>query len=103
VVDKTSNSIDYFDSVGREAPQEVRDLAAGLGFHLNCALTDATRWQQKGDGWRCGYYTLNYLQQRSEGISNAQLVQPDVNGITDFRIYLQGIYNRFEPHCGFND
>lgn len=104
VIDKVNGRLEYFDSVGREPTQDVLDLATALGYQLVTVLNQRTKWQN--DGWRCGLYTLKYLELRTlnevEEIQTIEdLRQPHTEAITAFRGQMQRKYNRYETNYGF--
>lgn len=106
MIDKTSGTIEYFDSVGRQPGPDVTAFAGLLGYQLVQVLDQESKWQQ--DGWRCGLYTLQYLQLRlAEGhsLEDIQCFEEyrchTKDAITAFRGKLQNKYNRYQPNYGF--
>lgn len=100
--------IEYFNSVGKPAPKDIRQLATNLALRLDEVLDDTTRWQR--DGYRCGYYALQYLELRAQPQHNVQAIQGmqqlrihggSTDAVDDLRRRMKLAYNRYQPRYGF--
>lgn len=105
IVDKVQGRVEYFDSVGRPAGEDVIDFCNQMGLTFFQVLDKDTKWQD--DGWRCGYYILQYLQLRvnntpEEIQEREDLRAQNIDNVTSFRGMLQNTYNRYRPNYGFN-
>lgn len=97
LLDKSSRTLEYFDSFGDDAPPEVYKLSERLphGTHGWSMVVNKVAHQQKNS--ECGNYAINFIVQR---ISGSNFKQVTSNVIRDERMNSKR-RDFFDPHHSY--